>query len=92
MLCKISLLRIGFSAVLANVRLKVFGLLVLGNVFEEGGFVRKTLITGVTLVRLVGLVAPRVALQVAQLRERFIAAGVPAFVWLVARMGTNMLL
>jgi len=61
---QVGLLRVALSAVLTDVRLEVFALLVLGDVFEEGGLVGEALVAGVALVRLVRLVAPGVRLQV----------------------------
>ena len=52
----------------------MLGLLVLGDVLQEGGLVSEALVAGLTLVRLVRLVTPRVALQVGQLREGLGAA------------------
>lgn len=77
-LLQIRLLSIAFAAILANVRLEVFALLVLWYVFEQRGFVAKALVARVALVRFVRLVTPRVRLQVAELRERFLTAGVSA--------------
>ena len=54
--------------------LYVLGLLVLGDVVEEGLLVSETLVAGVTFVWLVSLVTPGVALQVGQLREGLGAA------------------
>lgn len=59
-LTQVGLLRVALAAVLTDVRLEVFALLVFGDVFKEGWFVAETLVAGVALVRLVGLVAPRV--------------------------------
>ena len=41
----------------------------LGNMFQESGLVSKALVAGLTFVRLVCLVTPRVRLQVGQLGE-----------------------
>ena len=54
--------------------LEVFGLLVLGDVIQQGGFVVEALVAGVALVGLVCLVAPGVGLQVGQLGEGLRAA------------------
>jgi len=89
---QVRLLRVRLAAVLAYVRLEVFGLLVLGYVLEQRLLVLETLVTRVALERLVRLMAPRVRLQVAQLRERLGAARVPALVRLVARVGAYVLL
>ena len=67
----ISYLGVAFAAVGTDVGLDVLGLLVLGDVLEEGLLVGEALVAGVALVRLVSLVAPRVGLQVGQLGERF---------------------
>ena len=74
MLGKISLLGVALAAVGTNMCLKMLGLLVLGDVLQQGGLVREALVAGVALVGLVRLVAPRVGLQVGQLGERFRAA------------------
>ena len=50
--------------------LYMLGLLVFGYVVKQGLLVSEALVAGVTLVRLVSLVAPRVGLQVGQLGER----------------------
>ena len=47
----------------------MLGLLVFGYVVKQGLLVGEALVAGVTLVRLVSLVAPRVGLQVGQLGE-----------------------
>ena len=47
----------------------MFGLLVLGNMFQESGLVSKALVAGLTFVRLVSLMTPGVGLQVGQLGE-----------------------
>lgn len=62
MLRQISLLGVTLAAVLADVRFKVLRLLVLRYVLEQAGLVGEALVAGVTLVRLVGLVAAGVAL------------------------------
>ena len=67
---KVGLLRVTLSTVGADVCLYMLRLLVLGDVLEEGLLVGEALVAGVALVRLVSLVAPRVGLQVGQLRER----------------------
>ena len=65
---------VAFSAVGTDISLDMLGLLVLGDVLQEGGLVGEALVAGLTLVRLVRLVTPRVALQVGQLREGLGAA------------------
>lgn len=62
MLRQIGLLGVTLAAVLADVRFKVLRLLVLRYVLEQAGLVGEALVAGVTLVRLVGLVAAGVAL------------------------------
>ena len=47
----------------------MFGLLVLGNMFQESGLVSKALVAGLTFVRLVSLMTAGVGLQVGQLGE-----------------------
>ena len=47
----------------------MLGLLMFGYVVKQGLLVSEALVAGVTLVRLVSLVAPRVGLQVGQLGE-----------------------
>ena len=64
---QVGLLRVALSAVLANVRFEMLGLLVLGYVLEERRLVDEALVAGVALVGLVGLVAAGVALQVGEL-------------------------
>ena len=71
---QVGLLRVGFPTVRTDVSLQVFGLLVLGDVVEEGGLVVETLIAGVALVGLVSLMTPGVGLQVGQLGEGLGAA------------------
>jgi hypothetical protein len=61
-LLQISFLSVTFATVLANVRFEVFALLVLGDVLQKRRLVNETLVARVTLVRFVGLMAPRVAL------------------------------
>ena len=60
---------VAFSAVGADVSLDMFGLLVLGDVLQEGGLVGEALVAGLALVGLVRLVTPGVGLQVGQLGE-----------------------
>ena len=67
-------------------------LLVLGNVFEEGRFVLEALVARVALVGLVRLVAPRMRLEVAELREGLCAVRMSALVRLVARVRADVLL
>ena len=62
MLLQISLLGVAFAAILANVGLEMFALLMFGNVLQEGGLVRKALVTRVTLVWLVSLMTSGMAL------------------------------
>ena len=50
--------------------LHVFRVAMLGDVLQQGWFVREALVAGVALVRLVTLMASRVGLQVRQLGER----------------------
>lgn len=59
---QVGLLRVTLAAVLADVRLKVLRLLVFRYVLEQARLVGEALVAGVTLVGLVGLVAPGVAL------------------------------
>ena len=66
---QVSLLGVRLATVRTDVSLQMFGLLVLGYVVQQRGFVMEALVAGVTLVRLVSLVAPRVGLQVGQLGE-----------------------
>lgn len=66
-LLQVGLLRVALPAVLADVRLQVFALLVLRDVLEEGGLVTEALVARVALVRLVGLMAPGVRLEVTEL-------------------------
>ena len=73
-------------------RFEVLRLLVLGDVFEQTRLVGEALVARIALVRLVRLVAARVTLQVTQLAEGFGAAGVPALVWLIPRVRTDVLL
>ena len=47
----------------------MFGLLVFGDVIQEGGFVVEALVAGVALVGLVRLMKPGVGLKVGQLGE-----------------------
>ena len=91
-LVQVRLLGVGLAAVLADVRLEVLGLLVLGDVLQQGVLVVKALVARVALEGLVLLVAAGVRLQVAQLREGFVAAGRAALVGLVARVGPDVLL
>lgn len=62
MLRQIGLLGVTLTAVLADVRFQVLRLLVLRYVLEQTRLVGEALVTGVTLVRLVGLVASGMAL------------------------------
>ena len=54
-LCQVCLLRVGLSTELADVCLEVFGLLVFGDVLQQGLLVDEALVTRVALVRLVSL-------------------------------------
>ena len=67
-------LGVALPAVGTDVCLYMLGLLVFGDVLEEGLLVRKALVAGVALVGLIRLVAPGVGLQVRQLGERLRAA------------------
>lgn len=89
---QIGLLGVALAAVLTDVGLEVLRLLVLGYVLEQARLVRETLVAGVALVGLVGLVAARMALQIAQLTEGLRAAGVPTLVRLVACVRADVLL
>lgn len=89
---QVGLLGIALAAVLADVRLQVLRLLVLRYVLEEAGLVGEALVAGVAFVRLVGLVAPRVTLEVAQLTERLRTPWMPALVRLVAGVRADVLL
>lgn len=62
MLLQVGLLCVAFAAILANVSLEMFALLMFGNVLQEGGLVRKTFVTRVTLVWFVSLVTSGMAL------------------------------
>ena len=66
---EVSFLCVGFATVGTDVSLQVLGLLVLGDVLQQGGLVSEALVAGVALVGLVSLVAPGVGLQVGQLGE-----------------------
>jgi hypothetical protein len=65
---------VALPAVGADVGLDVLGLLVLGDVLEQGLLVSEALVAGVALVGLVSLVTPGVGLQVGQLGEGLGAA------------------
>ncbi|MFN9942210.1 MAG: hypothetical protein ACK56I_22330, partial [bacterium] len=71
---QVGLLGVALPAVGADVGLQVLGLLVLGDVVQQGGFVVEALVAGVALVGLVSLVTPGVGLQVGQLGEGLAAA------------------
>lgn len=62
MLRQIGLLGVTLTAVLADVRFQVLRFLVLRYVLEKTWLIGEALVTGVTLVRLVGLVASRMTL------------------------------
>ena len=62
-------MRVALPTVGTNVCLYMLGLLMFGYVVKQGLLVSEALVAGVTLVRLVSLVAPRVGLQVGQLGE-----------------------
>lgn len=89
---EVGLLSVGLAAVLTDVGLEVLGLLVLRDVLEETRLVAEALVAGVALVRFVGLVAPRMALEVGKLGEGLVAARVAAFIRLVPRVGPDVLL
>lgn len=59
---KVGFLRVRFAAKLANMRLEMFRLFVLGNVFEEGRLVLEALVARVALVGLVRLMTSRMRL------------------------------
>ncbi len=69
---------------MTDVGLEMFRLLVLWNMIEEGGLVRKAFVAGVTFVRLVGLVTPGMGLKVRELGKGFVTTRVPTFVGLVS--------
>ena len=89
---QVRLLRVRFAAELADVRLEVFRLLVLGYVLEERRLVLEALVARVALVRLVRLVGSRMRLQIAQLGERLGALRMAALVRLVAGVRADVLL
>ena len=89
---QVGLLRVGLAAKLADVRLQVLRLLVLGNVVEEAGLVGEALVAAVALEGLVRLVGAAVRLEVGQLREGLGAGGPAAPVRLVAGVRPNVLL
>jgi len=89
---EIGFLCVRLTTVLANMSLEMLGLFMLRNVLEEGRLIRKALVTGVAFKRLVCLVTPGVALQVAELREGLVTAWMPTLVWLVSCMRANVLL
>jgi len=62
MLRQIGLLSVTFTAILADVRFQMLRLLVLRYVLEQTRLVGEALVTGVTLVRFVGLVTSGMAL------------------------------
>ena len=66
---QVGLLGVGLATVGADVCLQVLGLLVLGDVLQQGLFIREALVAGVTLVRLVNLVTSAVRLEIGELRE-----------------------
>lgn len=92
MLAQIRLLGVALATVLADVRLQMLRLFVLGYVLKQAGLVGEALVAGVAFVRFVGLVTPRVRLEIGQLREGFLAAGVTTLVRFVAGVGANVLL
>ena len=57
MLLQIGLLGVGFTAQIADVRLQMLGVLVLGYVLQQSHFIRKALVAGVALEGFVGLMA-----------------------------------
>jgi len=57
MLLEVGLLRVRLAAQTADVRLQVLGVLVLGNVLQQGHLVGEALVAGVALERLIGLMA-----------------------------------
>jgi hypothetical protein len=92
MFLKIRLLRVRFPAILAYVRLQMFRLLVLGNVLEERALVVEAFVARVALEWTIGLVAPRMRLEIRKLRELLNTSRMPALVWLVAGVRANVLL
>ena len=92
MLRQVRFLRVRFAAQLADVRLQMLRVLVLGDVLEQGRLVGEALVARVALERFVRLMAPRVGLQVGQLGERFRAARMAALVRLVAGVRPDVLL
>jgi len=92
MLRQVSFLSVGFPAKVANVSFQMFGLLVLGDVIKEGSLIRKTFVARVALVRLVSLVTSGMRLKVGELRKCFITTWMSAFIRLVPRVGSYMLL
>jgi hypothetical protein len=67
MFCQVGLLGVALSTVGADVGLEVLGLLVLGDVIQQGSFIMEAFVARVALVGLVSLVTPGVGLQVGQL-------------------------
>lgn len=92
MLLQIGLLRVGLAAQLANVRLQMLRVLVLGYVFEQRYLIAEALVARVAFERFVRLMAARMRLQIRQLREGLGAPCMPTFVRFVARVRTYMLL
>ena len=64
----------------------------LRNVLEQRLLLRKAFVTRITFERLVRLVATRMTLQIAELRERFGTVGVPTLVRLLPGMRAHVLL
>jgi len=89
---QVGLLGVALSTIGTNVCLYVLGLLVLGDVVEEGLLVSETLVAGVTFVWLVRLVTPGVGLQVGQLGEGLRATWNSALVWFVPGVSPDVLL
>lgn len=89
---QIRLLRVRFAAIVANVRLEVFGFFVLGYVLEQGCLVLEAFVARVAFVWFVRLVGSRMRLQIAQLTEGFGAMRVAAAVRFVPRVRPHVLL
>lgn len=92
MFLQVGLLCVRLATQVADVRLQVFRVFVLGYVLEQRQFVGEAFVAGVAFKWFVRLVAARVRLQIGELREGFRAASMAALVWFIPGMCADVLL
>ena len=89
---QVRLLRVRFTAIVANVRLEMLGFFVLGYVLEQCRLILEALVAGIAFVRFIRLVRSLMRLEVTQLAEGLGAVRMAASVRFVPRVRSHVLL